>query len=52
MMIEKTTTHYLLWEDKGEYVVTTRRRVEVYRGSKEDCNKFIETHPYGGATRR
>lgn len=50
MMIEIVTTHYYIWQDKKEYIVTTKRnknRMELFRGTLKDCEQFIAVHPYG-----
>lgn len=48
MMIEKITSKFNVWYDCGAYVVTaTKARYKVFRGTLEECDRFIERYPSG-----
>lgn len=48
MTIEIGTNKFKVWNEVGEYIVTSNKEnYVVFRGTKQEAMAFIENHPYG-----
>ena len=49
MTVERIISNgFILWGDSDSYIITaTKKRIRVFKGTLEEAEDFISSHPYG-----